>query len=162
MRRFDPEQIKWFWGMVIILIILGGLYLVLSFPSSVVKYSKNTIPDQKLFPYATTESSAALGHNSIATKEIEEFIVGLKSSSTYHDPFLTVGEEEWKTFLVNRKNRPPQLEGIIEIENQHIALIKSSRFREGEEVNGFLIVKINDNNVILSKEGKTYILTTNK
>lgn len=159
MKRFSPEQIKWLWSGLIFFIIVVGIYLVLSFPLSVFEHPEKITSVTKYSPEEKNSPLSAPDKDSVSTEEMENFILSLKSTRHGHDPFLSSGEQEWKNFLSNLKDQPPHLDGIIRVENQRVVLIQSSRFREGEEVNGFLIVKINDTSVLLSKNGKTYIIT---
>ncbi|HJX30898.1 MAG TPA: hypothetical protein VJ624_03490 [Thermodesulfobacteriota bacterium] len=158
MMRFSPEQTKWLWSGSIIFIILVGIYLVLSFPLSVFDHSVKIHPVTH-YPPGESRALSEPDNASVSTDEMENFILSLKNTTPGHDPFLSSGEQDWKNFLNTLKDQPPHLDGIIRVENQRVALIQSSRFREGEEVSGFLIVKINDKSVLLSKEGKTYIIT---
>lgn len=161
MRRFSPEQLKWLWSGLIIAIIVTGIYLVLSFP-------RFGFVRPGMISQVTSRSSQGVTNpppepdkSSITTEAMEAFILSLKTSTPGHDPFLSHGEQGWKDFLGGLKDLPPKLEGIIQVEDKRVALIQSARFREGDEVKGFQIVKIGDKNVLLTKAGKIYTMNLN-
>ncbi len=71
------------------------------------------------------------------------------------DPFLSVGEVKWLKFVEELSLNPPPLQGIVEKEGTRHALLKGKLLREGEEIEGFRIEKIDPETVHLTKEGKS-------
>jgi len=71
------------------------------------------------------------------------------------DPFLSVGEVKWLKFVEEVSLNPPPLKGIVEKEGTRYALLKGKLVREGEEIEGFRVEKIDPEMVHLTKEGKS-------
>jgi hypothetical protein len=158
MKQLNLEQTKWLLRGLIIVIILVAVYVIIAFFPFTLEQSKRLDHMSTSAP-AHVNTVSSPGANYITTEKMEAFISSLQEVNPGHDPFLSSGEQEWKKFLSDLKERPPHLKGILQIEGKKIALIQSSRFQEGEEVNGFRIEKIEDKSALLSKEGKTYTIT---
>ncbi|RLA95440.1 MAG: hypothetical protein DRG25_00215 [Deltaproteobacteria bacterium] len=162
MKQFKPEQARWIWSCLIIGVILMGIYLILSLPPSGFEKFEEVAQTTKSLPEEKQEPPPMKKTAFITPKEMEEFISSLRKNTSLRDPFLGSGEKEWKTFLDELKERPPQLKGIIQVEGNRIALIHNSRYREGDEVKGFKIIRIEDEYVVLNKGEKNYTIYLKK
>jgi hypothetical protein len=86
---------------------------------------------------------------------LEEGRKGGEISPLPRDPFLSVGEVKWLKFVEEVSLNPPPLQGIVEKEGTRYALLKGKLLREGEEIEGFRIERIDPEMVHLTKEGKS-------
>ncbi|MFH0811488.1 MAG: hypothetical protein V2A69_01425 [Pseudomonadota bacterium] len=157
MKRISPDKARWIWKILVLFVIISGLSIVILFPPSGFERSEDR--GRLLKPStesATTPSPERADTGSISPEEMEDFIASLKKTTLSHDPFLSSGEQEWKQFLGELKERPPRLKGIIQVAGSRVAIIKDSRYYEGDEVAGFRIVKIEERRVLLSKGGNSY------
>ena len=160
MKKLSETQIKWILRGLSIVVVLTGLCFLFFFIPSGMEKSKRFSPDQG--PLTTKKPAPAEPEaQSVTVEKMEDFLLALKETTQGHDPFLSSGEQEWKHFLTEFKAQPPRLQGIIQVEGKKAAIIQSARFYEGDEVKGFRVFKIEDKEVLLTKEGKTYTLTIN-
>jgi hypothetical protein len=134
--------------------VLVGLYLVISVFPSGLGASKGAQQASNLGGEHDGSLTEATSH--LTPAEMERFIVSISKAESGPDPFLSSGEQEWKRFLGELRERPPRLKGIIQMKDARVALIQDSRFREGDEVQGFRIIKIEDKRVLLAKGGKIH------
>jgi len=134
--------------------LLIGLHVIVSALPSGLEAPMGA--DQPPFTLSEENTGPAEATSQITPEEVEDFIASMGQADSGMDPFLSSGEQEWKRFLGELKDRPPRLQGIIQIKDVRIALIQNSRFREGDEVRGFRIIKIEDTQVLLTKSGKIY------
>jgi len=161
MKRLSLRQTRWIWRGLIIGVILAGIYIVISLPPPGVE----TPEKENQTSSVSTEEDDGLSSKAtayITPEAMKDFISSLKKGAHSHDPFLRSGEQKWKKFLGELKDRPPRLKGIIQVEGTRVALIQNSRYREGDEVKGFQIIKIEDKLVLLTKGGKTYTVHLTK
>ena len=156
MKRFSPEQTKWIGIGLAVSAILIGLYIVMSILPSGLRTPKG--PHQTPSIAADKDARPREATSHIATEEMEKFIASIEQADLGQDPFLNSGEQEWKRFLGELRERPPRLKGIIQMKDARVALMHNSRFREGDEVKGFRIIKIEDKRVLLAKGGKVHTM----
>ena len=154
MKQFSPEQKKRIGIGLVIGAVLIGLYIVISVLPSGLRTPKGA--HQTSGMSAEEDANPTEGKYHITPEEMGSFIASIEQADPGQDPFLSSGEREWKRFLGELRERPPQLKGIIQMEDARVALIQDSRFREGDEVKGFRIIKIEDKRVLLTKGGKIY------
>lgn len=110
---------------------------------------------------ATTDTVApapAAARGFVTPEAMEQFILSRGMQVTAQDPFLSSGEEQWKRFLAELRERPPRLEGIVKVEGAKVALIQGSRYREGDDVGPYRVLKIEDRAVQLTKEGRVFTI----
>ncbi|MBN2468269.1 MAG: hypothetical protein JXD19_08970 [Deltaproteobacteria bacterium] len=152
MREFSLEQTGWIWPALILAVIVAGITIVVLLPPAGFENH------QAIKQPSPTPAQDPLGGTTVfvTPAEMENYITSLRRSAVPRDPFLNTGEEEWKAFLCEVKNRPPRLEGIIQSDGRRVALIQDDRYHEGDVVDGFRIMQIEDTQMILAKGDKTF------
>ncbi|MCK4245048.1 MAG: hypothetical protein KAX20_05430 [Candidatus Omnitrophica bacterium] len=89
------------------------------------------------------------------SKEIEEMQLARWKQNWKRDPFLLPADEKKKSIL---KEFSFSLSGIIWKEKEPLALIDDYIVREGDTVEGYTVVKIAQDKIILEEAGKKYQL----
>lgn len=153
MKRFSVTQSRWLWKGLTLAVILSGILAVIFFPSPRPESSHDQGGIGHLAVTKETLTQPEPRAASLTSREMDAYLDSLRNASPPRDPFLSSGEDDWKKFLHDLKGRPPRLEGIIRVGSARVAIINHSRFREGEEVEGFQILKIGEKDVMLSKNG---------
>lgn len=149
-------------GSTTVLLLIAGamavVFLVVWWFSSRTELPQRGFDRTSTMAPATAAPAPAAEVRSVTPEAMEQFILSRGKSITPLDPFLSSGEEQWKRFLAELRERPPRLDGIVVVEGAKVALIQGTRYREGDDMGPYRVLKIEDRAVQLTKEGRVFTI----
>lgn len=156
MALLEERIEKWIWPTLGVLVMLVAAVLIIWFPAP--KWGEAPEIMRQAKPVSQPDSSQDILTIKDQKGLLEGELEGQNLRAPYRDPFLSKAELKWLHFLEEVSMRPPLVEGIMEREGQRFAFIKGMLWKAGDEIEGFSIVRVGQEEVELSKEGKRVVV----
>jgi len=91
----------------------------------------------------------------VSVEEVKAYLQGLKGKGG-RNPFLSSKDRQWERFL--QSMRIPQLQGIMEVGGERMAMMEGRWLKVGDRVKGFVLVRVEEGGVVLRKGGSSYFV----
>ncbi|PIV64135.1 MAG: hypothetical protein COS11_03760 [bacterium (Candidatus Ratteibacteria) CG01_land_8_20_14_3_00_40_19] len=148
------------------LIITIGLIFILVIALStgfkkIKKHPEERKTVKKEISVSKDEKSAEVPEKKQASKEVWEMQLARWNQNWKRDPFLLSAEKEEEKKSILREFSF-SLSGIVWKEKKLLALIDDYIVKTGDIIDGYMVLEITENKVVLEKDGKEYQLFLKK
>ena len=91
----------------------------------------------------------------VSVEELKAYLRHLKGKGG-RNPFLSSKERRWERFL--QSMRMPQLQGIMEVGGERMAMMEGRWLKVGDRVKGFVLARVEEEGVVLRRGGSIYFV----